>query len=54
MRIIDEAQYLADEAQNIVDRLKDKDIPKTAVAQDMGDLMQDYAKLRIEILEADK
>ena len=54
MKLIDEAQYLADEAQNLVDRLKDKDIPAPAIAQDMGSLMQDYSRLRIEILEADK
>jgi len=46
-----EAQWLADEAQNIADRLRAGDVPLKAINEDMAQLMYGLSKLRTEILK---
>lgn len=57
-KLFELSQYLADDAKNISDRIFDlstKDaIPINAIAQDIAELMHEYAKLRIDLMEAEK
>ena len=53
MSLHEEAQYLADKASNIADKIKAKKIPATAIAQDISTLLWDIVKLREDVLKND-
>lgn len=54
-QLIEQAQFLVDDAQNIVDRLKEqggKDaIPLRAIASDISDIIHEFTRLYTDIIK---
>lgn len=44
-----QAQYLATEAQRIADAMDDKEVPASAIEEDIKDLCYAYVKLRTDM-----